>query len=126
MHRNREEQVMSRKHPSGDSHAVAPQSGGGMKRRDLLLSGSSLVAASALSAIGLTSPRQAQQPAPAGQRPNIVVIVGDDIGIWNLGAYHRGMMAGRTPNLDKIAAEGKLFPDYYAERSRTAARANFI
>jgi arylsulfatase len=37
--------------------------------------------------------------------------MGDDIGIWNLGAYHRGMMAGRTPNLDKIAAEGMLFTD---------------
>ena len=58
--------------------------------------------------------------------PNIVVIMGDDIGIWNIGAYHRGMMAGRTPNLDKIAAEGMLFTDYYAEASCTAGRANFI
>src|ERR1700716_4155798 len=129
MHRNREEQVMSRKHPSGDSHDVAPQSGGGMKRRDLLLSGSSLVAASALSAVGLTSPAQAQQPATApatGARPNIVVIMGDDIGMWNIGAYHRGLMAGRTPNLDKLAAEGMMFTDYYAEASCTAGRANFI
>ena len=63
--------------------------------------------------------------APAKQ-PNIVVIMGDDIGIWNIGAYHRGMMAGRTPNLDKIAAEGMLFTDYYAEASCTAGRANFI
>src|SRR3984893_1694903 len=100
----------------------------GLKRRDLLLSGSSLVAASALSAVGLTSPAQAQQPAtaPAGQKPNIVVIMGDDIGMWNIGAYHRGMMAGRTPNLDKLAAEGMLFTDYYAEASCTAGRANFI
>ena len=60
------------------------------------------------------------------QRPNIVVIMGDDIGIWNIGAYHRGMMAGRTPNLDKIAAEGMIFTDYYAEASCTAGRANFI
>lgn len=58
--------------------------------------------------------------------PNIVVIMGDDIGMWNIGAYHRGMMAGRTPNLDKIAAEGMLFTDYYAEASCTAGRANFI
>jgi arylsulfatase A-like enzyme len=102
--------------------------GGGLKRRDLLLSGSSLVAASALSAVGLTSAAQAQQPAtaPAGQRPNIVVIMGDDIGMWNIGAYHRGMMAGRTPNLDRLAAEGMLFTDYYAEASCTAGRANFI
>src|SRR5207244_7326262 len=59
-------------------------------------------------------------------KPNIVFIMGDDIGIWNIGAYHRGMMAGRTPNLDKIAKEGMLFTDYYAEASCTAGRANFI
>src|SRR5678815_1021014 len=65
-------------------------------------------------------------PAAAQPKPNILVIMGDDIGIWNIGAYHRGMMAGRTPNLDKIAAEGMLFTDYYAEASCTAGRANFI
>jgi arylsulfatase A-like enzyme len=59
-------------------------------------------------------------------KPNILVIMGDDIGMWNIGAYHRGMMAGRTPNLDKIAKEGMLFTDYYAEASCTAGRANFI
>jgi len=59
-------------------------------------------------------------------KPNIIVIMGDDIGMWNLGAYHRGMMAGRTPNLDKLAKEGMLFTDYYAEASCTAGRANFI
>ena len=64
------------------------------------------------------------QPPP--KKPNIVVIMGDDIGMWNIGAYHRGMMAGRTPNLDKIAKEGMLFTDYYAEASCTAGRANFI
>ena len=52
--------------------------------------------------------------------------MGDDIGMWNIGAYHRGMMAGKTPNLDKIAKEGMLFTDYYAEASCTAGRANFI
>jgi arylsulfatase len=62
----------------------------------------------------------------AADKPNIVVIMGDDIGIWNIGAYHRGMMAGRTPNLDKLADEGMLFTDYYAEASCTAGRANFI
>ena len=54
------------------------------------------------------------------------MIMGDDIGIWNIGAYHQGMMAGRTPNLDKLAAEGMRFTDYYAEASCTAGRANFI
>src|SRR5512132_2827276 len=62
----------------------------------------------------------------AEQKPNILFIMGDDIGMWNIGAYHRGMMAGRTPNLDKLAKEGMLFTDYYAEASCTAGRANFI
>jgi arylsulfatase len=69
----------------------------------------------------VTSPAAAQE-----KKPNIVVIMGDDIGIWNIGAYSRGMMAGRTPNLDKLANEGMLFTDYYAEASCTAGRANFI
>src|SRR5467141_1453638 len=59
-------------------------------------------------------------------KPNIVVIMGDDIGMWNIGAYSRGLMAGRTPNLDEIAKQGMLFTDYYAEASCTAGRANFI
>jgi arylsulfatase len=62
----------------------------------------------------------------ADQKPNILVIMGDDIGIWNIGAYHRGMMAGRTPNLDQLAKQGMIFTDYYAEASCTAGRANFI
>jgi arylsulfatase len=60
------------------------------------------------------------------KKPNIVVIMGDDIGMWNIGAYHRGLMAGKTPNLDKLAKEGMIFTDYYAEASCTAGRANFI
>jgi arylsulfatase A-like enzyme len=54
------------------------------------------------------------------------VIMGDDIGWFNIGAYHQGMMAGKTPNLDALAAEGMRFTDYYAEASCTAGRANFI
>ena len=69
----------------------------------------------------------ASTPALAqSKKPNIVVIMGDDIGMWNIGAYSRGVMAGRTPNLDKIAKEGMLFTDYYAEASCTAGRAQFI
>ena len=49
----------------------------------------------------------------AESKPNIVVIMGDDIGMWNIGAYHRGVMAGRTPNIDKLADEGAIFTDYY-------------
>jgi len=75
----------------------------------------------ALSLLYLALPVVAQD-----KKPNIVVIMGDDIGIWNIGAYSRGMMAGRTPNLDKLAKGGMLFTDYYAEASCTAGRANFI
>jgi len=64
--------------------------------------------------------------AADAKKPNILFIMGDDIGMWNIGAYNRGMMAGRTPNLDKMAKEGMLFTDYYAEASCTAGRANFI
>jgi arylsulfatase len=62
----------------------------------------------------------------AGSKPNILFIMGDDVGWFNIGAYHRGMMSGKTPNLDKLAKEGVLFTDYYAEASCTAGRANFI
>ena len=62
----------------------------------------------------------------ADKKPNIVVIMGDDIGWSNIGAYNQGMMATRTPNLDKLAAEGMRFTDYYAEASCTAGRAAFV
>jgi arylsulfatase A-like enzyme len=60
------------------------------------------------------------------KKPNIVVIMGDDVGWYNIGAYHQGIMSGKTPNLDKLAAQGMRFTDYYAEASCTAGRANFI
>jgi arylsulfatase A-like enzyme len=62
----------------------------------------------------------------AAKKPNIVMIMGDDVGTWNLSAYHQGMMGGRTPNLDRIAQEGARFTDYYAQQSCTAGRAAFI
>jgi arylsulfatase len=62
----------------------------------------------------------------SGKKPNIIFIMGDDIGWFNVGAYHRGIMSGRTPNLDKLAHQGMMFTDYYAEASCTAGRANFI
>lgn len=64
--------------------------------------------------------------APKAKKPNILVIMGDDVGWFNIGAYHRGIMSGKTPNLDKLASDGMLFTDYYAEASCTAGRANFI
>ena len=66
-----------------------------------------------------------QENAPT-KKPNIITIMSDDVGWFNIGAYHRGIMAGRTPNLDRLAAQGMLFTDYYAEASCTAGRANFI
>jgi arylsulfatase A-like enzyme len=62
----------------------------------------------------------------ADKQPNILVIMGDDIGMWNVSAYHRGMMGGSTPNIDRIAKEGALLTDYYAQQSCTAGRAAFI
>jgi arylsulfatase len=59
-------------------------------------------------------------------KPNILFVMADDVGWFNIGAYHRGIMAGRTPHLDRLASEGMMFTDYYAEASCTAGRANFI
>ena len=58
--------------------------------------------------------------------PNIIVVMGDDIGWANIGVYNQGVMSGRIPNLDRLANEGMRFTDYYAEASCTAGRANFI
>lgn len=65
-------------------------------------------------------------PMADQKKPNIVMIMADDVGTWNLSAYHRGMMGGSTPNIDRIAREGALFTDYYGQRSCTAGRAAFI
>jgi arylsulfatase A-like enzyme len=102
-----------------------------LNRRAMLL-GTSVAAAGAATQIAggagaLIAQAQAQVASTGGgAKPNIITIMGDDIGWFNIGAYHRGMMSGRTPNLDQLAAEGMLFTDYYAEASCTAGRANFI
>ncbi|MFO1150701.1 MAG: arylsulfatase [Alsobacter sp.] len=66
-------------------------------------------------------PAKAQTP-----KPNILVIMGDDIGYWNISAYNRGMMGYRTASIDRLANEGAIFTDYYAQQSCTAGRAAFI
>src|SRR6267142_2217001 len=82
-------------------------------------------------------PGNAQSPAPSSAKkptsaeatagkPNILVIFGDDIGQTNVSAYSMGMMGYRTPNIDRIAKEGMMFTDYYAEQSCTAGRSSFI
>jgi arylsulfatase len=63
---------------------------------------------------------------PSEKKPNILVIMGDDIGWMNPSCYHRGMMGYRTPNIDRIANEGALFTDWYGQQSCTAGRCAFI
>ena len=86
----------------------------------------SIIALSISSVVGLTCCAIAQETGNGGGKPNILVIMGDDVGWFNIGAYNQGIMAGKTPNLDKLASEGMRFTDYYAEASCTAGRANFI
>ena len=104
------------------------QAPAGLKRRDLLLRGTSLVAASALASVVSERPAQAQQqmPAPPARRPNILVLFGDDIGIANLSTFSNGLMGYETPNIDRIAREGIKFQHYYAEQSCTAGRSAFL
>jgi arylsulfatase A-like enzyme len=100
-----------------------------LDRREILLGSTTLAAASALSAGTPVKVAQAQgqQPAaPSGRRPNILVIFGDDVGQTNISAYSFGLMGYRTPNIDRIAREGMMFTDYYAEQSCTAGRSSFI
>lgn len=75
-----------------------------------------------VSLLGAFTPANAQQQ----QKPNILVIWGDDIGGFNISAYNRGVMGYRTPNIDRIANEGALFTDWYGQQSCTAGRAAFI
>jgi len=76
-------------------------------------------------------PAAAQQPGTAAQtgvqkKPNILVIMGDDIGWFNPSCYNSGIMGYKTPNIDRIANEGAIFTDYYGQQSCTAGRAAFI
>ena len=103
-----------------------------INRRNILLGTSTLVATAAMTSAVLA---QAQKAAPAGpaasaaasgRKPNILMIMADDIGWFNVSAYNLGVMGYRTPNIDRIAKEGALFTDWYAEQSCTAGRAAFI
>src|SRR5258708_26687040 len=68
----------------------------------------------------------AEKKGTSPNKPNILVIWGDDIGINNLSCYSHGMMGYRTPNIDRLAKEGMMFTDAYGEQSCTAGRASFI
>jgi arylsulfatase A-like enzyme len=98
-------------------------------RRNVLLGGTTLAATSALAAnttINVTQAQTQPPPAPSGRKPNILMIMADDIGWFNVSAYNHGIMGYRTPNIDRIAKEGAMFTDWYGEQSCTAGRAAFI
>ncbi|WP_068088638.1 arylsulfatase [Polycladidibacter stylochi] len=77
-------------------------------------------------AAGLIVPTALSMPAAAADKPNILIMWGDDIGIWNTSFWNRGLMGYKTPNIDRIAHEGLSFTDYYGEQSCTAGRASFL
>ena len=80
----------------------------------------------AILAVAAVTPREGRAAPAAKHQPNILVIMGDDIGWFNLSAYNRGMMGYQTPHIDRLAREGVLFTDYYGQQSCTAGRAAFI
>jgi arylsulfatase len=112
---------------SKSDHDKPKRENNGMDRRKMLLGSTTIAAASALgSGIPLQVAQAQQRPAAGGSRPNILVIWGDDIGLTDVSAYSFGVMGFKTPNIDRIAKEGLMFTDYYAEQSCTAGRASFI
>src|SRR6478672_9370630 len=92
-----------------------------MKHKLKVISYGLSVLAATTAFIGAARPLEAQE-----KKPNIIVIMGDDIGWSNIGVYNQGIMSGRTPNLYRLAADGMRFTEYYAEASCTTGRANFI
>jgi arylsulfatase A-like enzyme len=84
-----------------------------------ILAAAAMTTAAVAPAVAADAPEQQK-------KPNILVIMADDIGVWNISAYHRGMMGGRTPNIDRLAREGAMWTDYYGQQSCTAGRAAFI
>ena len=96
----------------------------GISRRTMLMSTAAAIGAA--SAVATTTKKAVAQSSGSGDRPNILVIWGDDIGQSNISAYTMGLMGYRTPNIDRIANEGMIFTDYYGEQSCTAGRSSFI
>jgi hypothetical protein len=109
------------------SHQDDSKTNGAVSRRNMLLAGTSALAAAGLTAAAPTQTAHAQPAAPTGGRkPNILVLWGDDIGWWNISAYNHGSMGYKTPNIDRIIKEGAMFTDWYGQQSCTAGRAAFI
>ena len=101
-----------------------------LNRRSMLL-GTTVAAAAAATAMttrvqDAAAQAAARVEASTGKKPNIVIIWGDDVGLTDISAYSFGMMGFRTPNIDRVAREGVMFTDYYAEQSCTAGRAAFL
>ena len=96
----------------------------GMKAAAWAAVGSVLTAATIMT----TTPAltRSADAATQSEKPNILVIMSDDVGITNISAYSRGLVGYQTPNLDRIAKEGMIFTDYYAEQSCTAGRSALI
>ncbi len=103
------------------------------RTRNALLAGAALIATTLGAIVSVQAQQppapqqpQQQQPQQQQQRPNILFIMGDDIGLYQPSIYHRGLMVGETPNIDRIGNEGALFTHYYAEQSCTAGRNAFF
>ena len=112
--------------PSGaDSTRSGPCRTEGASRGGLLSAAVNGLGPAAVATLGAPSSRIREAASQTGRKPNILVIMGDDIGMWNVGAYTHGMM-GRTPNIDRIAKQGILFTDHYGQPSCTAGRAAFL
>jgi arylsulfatase len=114
---------------------AAPRSGSEARLAPLVESAGGSNGASCSEALGkstllaLAAPRATSTAAAAqaaGSKPNILVIWGDDIGIHNISAYNHGIMGYKTPKIDRLAKEGAMFTDFYAQQSCTAGRASFI
>ena len=102
----------------------------GLSRQNLLAQAddvqATLVAQAKIPPTKSAPAKNAKPAAGGGKKPNILIIFGDDIGQTNVSAYSMGLMGVRTPNIDRIAKEGMIFTDYYAEQSCTAGRSSFL
>ena len=121
---------MSREEKNKKGHVAGPNAST-FNRRAMLLGSSSLVVAAALTSEALAQAQRTKQASPSngpagGKKPNILFIMGDDIGWFNSAATTTGVMGYRTPNIDRIAKEGAIFTDWYGQQSCTAGRAAFI
>jgi arylsulfatase len=101
---------------------------GALDRRSILMSGASLItlAATGTATAAAEDAKPAASSSGAAGKPNILMIMADDIGWFNVSAYNLGIMGYRTPNIDRIGKEGAVFTDWYGEQSCTAGRAAFI